>query len=205
MAQRLRRYLLPTLLAVACVQPVTSAANVIYTYTGNPYNFITDDTPPAGQFDTTMRVTGTFEVASALLPNLDDATITPLHFSFSNGRSTFTDSVVSSLFFEISTDGSGNIVEWHISLGIGSSLSDLGDQDLFLGTRYSPAQVGDTGQITECVSAGSLGCSVEQTDFARASPNPGVWTGPEAVAPVPATLGLLGLALAGLGWSRRKK
>jgi hypothetical protein len=72
MPQRLRRFLLLASLAAVFGYPMTSAANVIYTYTGALFTSagISNVTPPDGTYTTSMRITGSFERATALPPNL---------------------------------------------------------------------------------------------------------------------------------------
>ena len=59
-------------------------AVTVYSYTGNLFATITDNTPPAGTYDNTMRLTGWFSIAQPLLPNLSlvDITSDVLDFSF---------------------------------------------------------------------------------------------------------------------------
>src|SRR5690349_12924430 len=145
---RLLGYLPPLLFAAACVLPIASAANVIYTYTGNPYTVIVDETPPAGHYDTTMRVSGMFETASALLPNTKN--FSPLNFSFSDGRNTFTDSNSNfTNIFLVSTDAAGQIFDWHIVLAIAGLFNSIGDQILQVVSLPNEPEHGD---IFECLN-----------------------------------------------------
>jgi len=79
------------LLSMLCIVAITvlsgpSYASVIYTYTGN--NF--DDFTTPSSYNSTMSLTGTVELDTALIPNMNQIA-TPVSFSFNDGINTLTD------------------------------------------------------------------------------------------------------------------
>ena len=122
---------------------VPAQASVIYSYVGNPFTDIVDLPFPPGSFDTSMRVTGSFELANPLSANLPltDIGADVLHFSFSNGRSMLTelDSDLSTFFF-VETGAAGQISVWDIIL-----------QQTLSFTEH------DTSIVTQNDTVGSLG------------------------------------------------
>ena len=80
-------------IAAFCILLIVSSfyparASTVYTYTGNFFNEFVNQNPPSGTYDASMRVTGSFEVATPLAPNLSfqDIKADVLHFSFFDGR-----------------------------------------------------------------------------------------------------------------------
>ena len=183
----------------------TALANATYSYVGNNFVTITDNiwlfVP--GVYTTDMRLTGWFEVADPLAANSTRLAVTPAAFSFTDGRSTYTstDSVLTTFFpdiaFAFSTDADGNIVNWTIGVqrfGTGAlwSVNDPSNPD-YSGLLY------DYGAVEPNWYSGTT-----QRDNAIVRNNPGTWTMTRSV-PEPGTLALLGLGLAGLGITRRRK
>src|SRR5664280_1104768 len=81
-------------------------ADTIYTYTG--YDFTTADAP----YTTTDKVTGTIDLAVALVDDFGPGAISPVSFSFSDGVQTLTNSnsAIAANVFE--TNSAGTIVQW---------------------------------------------------------------------------------------------
>ncbi len=158
-----------------------AAADIVYTYTGNTYSEINDNTPPNGTFTTAMSVSGSFTVTSALAANLMNQQIIPNSFSFSNGRATITNiPSLSDETFQVSTDSSGDIVNWYISLLSPLAISPLVGIESFNTSEF----VLDQGSFA---SGGS-------SDSGR-SRTPGTWTSNSIATPEPASLMLLTLAI----------
>jgi hypothetical protein len=119
----LRLVVAPLVFAMLAIGVASSAnaASVTYSYAGQPYS------PNAPTFCngtytatcTQLAVTGFFTVATAFAPNLSNYAFTPLQFSFSDGSGVFSltsGDVLAISTFQVSTDASGNIVGWDISL-----------------------------------------------------------------------------------------
>ena len=184
---------------------VPAHASVIYTYVGNPFTDIIDLPLPLGTFDTSMRVTGFFELENPLAANLPltDIGADVLDFSFSDGRSTLTaaDSNLSTFFF-VQTGAAGQITVWDIIL-----------QQTLAFTEH------DTQIVTQNDTAGDLGLSGVQdrgllsvcdppliprgecrvlADMATVDLAPGAWgassdTDTGTPVPEPASTGLIAL------------
>jgi hypothetical protein len=171
------------------------SANVVYQYVGNNFDTIIDGTAPAGTYTTDMSVMGSFELTAPLAPNLavgSTGTITAdiLSFSFSDGRSTLTESTPNIgsngiLSFEVSTDALGAIVGWAIAIGAGDA--GVSPPGLLIETSSDFTNF-DSGEIHE---SGGM-------DIGSITNSPGTWT----LVPEPGTGSLLALGL-GLAMRRR--
>ena len=157
-----------------------------YQYVGLNYNTIVlDEDPPSGTFTTSMNVTGTFVVATAL----GEMPLGAIHgqvlgYVFSSGRRILTDSNSSIKEFRVAVDASGQITEWRIQVQtdflVGNTNS--GDQspgiiiadwtDEPFGEHFNKAT------ITECVDVDASGtCDDSASDIAStAGPPVGTWT-----------------------------
>ena len=106
-------------LALLLLPPSAAMAATTYFYTGNDYTLIIDNTPPAGTtYTTSMSVTGSFTVASALAPNmaLTDISSDVISYSFNDGVNTLTESNSSLVgALNVATDAGGDIIEWQIT------------------------------------------------------------------------------------------
>ncbi len=149
------------------VQPVPVQADIVYTYVGNLFNDIDDWTPPVGSYDTSMSVTGSFTMASALAPNLSNQGILPNTFSFSDGRNLLTHTTsLSSESFVVSTNSLGDIVEWFIFLETALAIDPI--RSIFTTNNLSI--------FPDIVDQGGIAPHGGNADTGRVFNNPGVWS-----------------------------
>jgi hypothetical protein len=186
----------------------TTHADTIYMYTGNRYTFTQDSNPPAGTYDNTMNITGSFTVDNPLPGdlNLADITAPVQHFSFFDGRNTITDKNFDFLLdFSVSTDASGALTAWNIDVGKGNF--DPQQFEIVISSTKN-----DAGVTKECVTFVGV-CRGFLPDSGEVNHGDnGVWTSssstPSAV-PLPAAgAGLPGLVFGSVGllaWWRRKR
>ncbi len=117
---------------------VPVVASTTYNFTGNPFTFFSGAVtcPPD------CNISGFFTLAQPLGPNLSNVSISPLSYSANVGNTTFTSAnTTSGGFASISTDASGNIIAWSITLSTSNaSFSTVnlptGSSDTF--TQVSP-------------------------------------------------------------------
>jgi hypothetical protein len=92
---------------------VPAVASTTYNITGNPFTTFTG----AAACPPDCNISGSFTLAQPLPPNLSNATITPTSFSFTVGVTNLSQANATSVSFTgISTDASGYITTWAISL-----------------------------------------------------------------------------------------
>lgn len=168
--------------------------------------------PPAGEYDGTMRVEGSFSIAAPLAGGLvwQDLASSIVSFSFTDGRNVFTDANTSDdgddfvkLLF--STDAAGGITQWEIRLYNNAGNGQLGDQDHQL---HSSAGLGSTGQfdnvdfgrIIECAPPVGV-CNTRQDHAWQETTVPFGWSVPE---PRSAALLVVGLAALSQGLRRQR-
>jgi hypothetical protein len=153
---------------IGATLPSLSFANVTYTYTGNNFTELQDlssygiVTP----YNTSMSVSGSFELASALpaslVPSPTWFAITPLAFTFNDGIGSISSNQgdLSVPTFNIATDASGNIVEWSISVARsfpvdGSPTSGLIYRSIFTqfaGSSYGEQDAGSIADMSHSIS-----------------------------------------------------
>jgi hypothetical protein len=178
--------LLGGLAAFILALPSMASSVYTYTYTGNDF-----ESSPSGPYTDSDSVTGSFTLSSALGDNLVDAPFTPSSYSFTDGVQTFssTSSPATEETFEVSTNASGAIVAWSVSLGTGppdsDSVSTFTTEDVGMldeGFGGEGFNLGDAGTWAETVSSG----------------------GGTSPVPEPGNVALIGLGLIGIGLVRRK-
>lgn len=174
----------------------------LYSYQGNNFTSVTDNSPPAGSYDTSMSITISLLFASDLteMP-LTDISGLVLEYSFSDGRNTLTHLNSTLVNNSVAVDAGGEIIDANLS--VFSSLGgvqSIGEQELQISTN----SFFDIGAITECVAEQVWGCSMSQQDVGSTLANPGIWT-KSTVVPVPAAVWLFGSGLGLLGWMRRRR
>jgi hypothetical protein len=182
------------------------AAPVVYSYTGNTFDSITDNNPPAGTYTTSMSVSGSFTIADSTLfpaPNspLIDISGDLVAWSFFDGINTLTEAD-SNIQIRVSTDGAGAIDEWAIII----NSNELVAPDTSLAQIYTvvtDAQQRDFGVNRVCPFA-SCEAGDQVFDSGVILNSPGAWQ--TTVVPLPASAWLMLSALGMLiGVSRRKR
>jgi hypothetical protein len=159
----------------------TARADVVYTYTGNPFtNFGGTDACPS-----TCAITGSFTVAQALADNLSYdalvANVTPLAFSFTDGVHTLTQaSDPAQAFFSIGTNGSGAIDHWDIGILNSDSTGQL--------AFYDPNQDGFVQDYSQ----------FDPSSYAQNLNDPGTWSASAVPEISTWAMMLIGMGLVGL-------
>jgi hypothetical protein len=189
-------------LPAAFILAVPLMASTIYTYTGN--DFTTANAP----LTTSDSVTGSFTVASPLADNLNGANIltgcvsdgctTP--FSFSDGAGDKITNTTPGIgvcscspYIDIFTDGSGNIINWDVSLTVG----ELGAFSIYTQDYYAGIFSGTV--IRDLVFT-------DEVTYGSNSADAGFWSASTtSAAPEPESLGLLGAGLVALTGAIRWK
>ncbi len=185
-------------------------ANVVYSYTGSTFDKFQDDPIPSGSYTPSMNVSGSFTVAAPLVGFT--GYVTPLSFSFSDGRNTITDSNVTAPFntFYLQTDAIGNIISWNVGLGryVGSfGAVNVGDQFfgiLTVGSGTTSAL--DQGETQEHLSNNLFGTDEAMALGPLGNGSPASWS--VSLVPLPGALPLFATGLGALGllsWRRKKK
>ncbi|HBL30558.1 MAG TPA: hypothetical protein DD490_27295 [Acidobacteria bacterium] len=155
-----------------------AVAQITYSYQGNPF------TTALAPYTTSMRVSGSFQVASTLAPSsVVDLSGSLLHFSFSDGIETRNETNSLICQFAVTTDAGGAITGYDIWL----RESGGADPQHSLEARTANDLAGSLTPNNAC-GGGAL------NPFASVTGQPGVWTGGANVAAVPTVSGV-GLAV----------
>src|SRR4030095_9571425 len=167
--------------ALLVVYPASvQAVPITYSYTGNPFTSVT---PP---YTTSMFVTGMLTLAGPLPPNITNKIVSPISFSFSDGVQTLTSGPLVFGSFGFSTDATGMIVSWDLSVQTFDAMSRI--------RTFSDFEFGVAGDM-----AHEPGGEVAENVF-----DPGTWTSTAGVPDSASTLTLLSLSLLALGVAARR-
>jgi len=184
---------------LATLTPSLAYADARLIYTGLPFNDRQDNLDDGGTYTLSMFVSIQIDLVNALGANFDGE-VNQNRFFIKDGRTTLQSApgngVVES--FTIVTDSLGDISSWRIQVGY---------SDVNTGLRYFISSVGDGTTAQDFGNIGLTTNSVTRVDFGAQTHNAGQWstqTIPSAV-PEPATLSLLVIGLAGLGFQLRKR
>lgn len=193
-----------------------AAAEAIYSYVGSAYTQFNDEEPrPSGSFDASMRISGSFVLADALVADtpLTDIGALLLSFTFSNGRDTLTnlDSGVRSIF-SVATNAAGEIDRWLIQLDQDNGLNDTPlFAEIVMTTFNDPGGLGaeDRGQLLACAGPFPTHFCSTLADVGIVTDAPGAWTGtingsPPVSVPEPGTIALLTAGLLSFGVLRKQ-
>jgi len=172
-------------------------------YFGNPFRFTVDNNPPAGNYDTTMSITGSLTLTDPFF-NIPSTDITPylLGYSFTDGRQTLdsTNSKIGGFGLFLTTDGAGLPTAWNIQLLVDPTFVQVGDILREINTTNSF----DIARISRCDAVDAFGrCTATSDDNASNFSNPGRWT--ITHIPEPSTLPLILVGLAILCLSARRR
>jgi hypothetical protein len=173
--------------ALSVLGAAKATADVVYTYTGNVFDYFT----PGSPYSYSDKVTVSLTLATALGDNLSESVpVVATSFSFSDGLQKITNLTANYSFFGFSTDSIGNITQWVVAAG-----SSLGTIDTLNFNGYG---FGVGSEDSGCNSFGQCGSNEASSRFwttGSQTPLPG------ALPLFAAGLGALGL----LGWRRKRK
>jgi hypothetical protein len=202
--------LLTPLLAVGIhlLFAASAGAATIYTYSGNAFTSWFDSDPADGadyECPAICGFSGWFSVSTALAPNLVNQAVSPTAFSFTDGALTLTESTISTAapldpVFRVSTDGTGQLTFWRISIDSVPS----GDYFQQFDVIFESALIFETSTSFKVLEWSPLHLLQVGQGSVR---QPGTWsvsTVPDPV-PEPASLMLLGTGFAGLAIVMRHK
>jgi PEP-CTERM motif len=166
-------------------------ADSIYTYTGQ------DFTSADGKITTNDFISGSITTTNPLGDNLDFVLINPVAFSFSDGVDTIDNANASAFdLIQISTNASGAIVDWHITLS--TATGDVANDVMLINGGPNLAGIVPDGDTDTNFAAGSGRNSVSGVFTSAASV-------PAAVTPEPSTLALLGTGILGAAGMMRRR
>jgi len=185
-------------------------AAVVYTYTGNAYDDVYNDSPASGSvspYDTSMRITGTLVLTEELGSGLNFwGDFEVLSYSFSDGVNILTNENSSINIFEIIADEQGDFLYWdNIKFSYSEDAANGSARIVQVIETSNPWAYGsslDRAYNFECLEYSGYACHYAHDREASIESSPGTWT-KASVVPIPAAAWLFGSALAGLGWLRR--
>lgn len=191
------------MVAVMFLLPDAQAATV-YQYTGNTFTSVNENEPPAGTYDTSMRVSISLELEAALgeMAATDISGVITA-YTFFDGRNELTqhNSILESAIFTVNS--SGTVTNWTATAR--SPFPDPkadGDIELLITSTLSF----DIGAITVCVTVSEAGsCSVTSNDQGSIFFTPGSWSAEVTPVPLPASAWLLATALGMAAGLRRRR
>ena len=185
------RTCLAALLITAALSPQISSANVSYSILSENFTTIVDSPAVPGTYTTAMNISGSFEVASAL-PASFSGVVVPLAFSFTDGRTVFSNPLPGTTIsnqFVFTTDSGAEIQDWNVQLAFTSGATTF---SLSTSPGVASASITNPGGADRIPVAGIIKVCT------------GIW----CVAPIPepATYAMMlaGLALMGFVGGRRK-
>lgn len=188
---KLVRTCLAALLITAALSPQISSANVSYSILSENFTTIVDSPAVPGTYTTAMNISGSFEVASAL-PASFSGVVVPLAFSFTDGRTVFSNPLPGTTIsnqFVFTTDSAAEIQDWNVQLAFTSGATTF---SLSTSPGVASASITNPGGADRIPVAGIIKVCT------------GIW----CVAPIPepATYAMMlaGLALMGFVGRRRK-
>ena len=188
---KLVRTCLAALLTTAALSPQISSANVSYSILSENFTTIVDSPAVPGTYTTAMNISGSFEVASAL-PASFSGVVVPLAFSFTDGRTVFSNPLPGTTIsnqFVFTTDSAAEIQDWNVQLAFTSGATTF---SLSTSPGVASASITNPGGADRIPVAGIIKVCT------------GIW----CVAPIPepATYAMMlaGLALMGFVGGRRK-
>ncbi len=187
--------------AFGIIAPVSAAT--LYQYTGNNFTSVSDPSVPAGAYDTSMSISGSFLVADALTPMpVTDISASILEYTLFDGRTNLTHLNSTLVNASFAINASGDIITWTFTaMADTGGYAAVGDQSM----QISTDNIFDIVGISECIEEWPTGgCKLSSQDGASVIASPGVWTY-STVVPIPAAAWLFGSALLGLGWMKRKE
>ena len=194
-----RKVLLSWILLLGNI-PVNAA--VVYTYTGNNYNYLDSDTDP-NIYDSSMHLTITFTTDNLITDFNGDITASVNSFSSFDGVNLLTENNSYNYYFAIHTDSAGNLLEWDFFADTATDFDEEGDRSTFVTSKYIIGLGSEEYAFTEECYLYTLGnCYGVHYYDAAVNNDPGTW----AVVPVPPAIWLFGSGMLGLfGITRRKK